>query len=742
MQPDSLKLTSQLVILKHLHAVAFRIEKTQGDKSGGRTYFMRGIQGEVCRPVWNRDYLYLLGLVQQIREYLQENCVPTVLSELYLLAVDIFSRYDNRRRMGVELLLLCLLSSPSQTSWTIPEKYQAKNFIIDMLVSCRYRFQKPNTATFWSKQSEALLISTFKHSTKLTRLVLSLCNDAILRAIAVHCRNLVELEIGVAEDVTEDGLLALAGRSAQQNDQGQQRHWDHAVYLQKDFGPSRDWYIKDAMMFTATCTVKRALPPSQCDGLIQTYPTFFGCTKIRKFRLFGEFIYPPLVIRSKFKKFMTGPQLESGLYALLLHWSHLRRFSVGVATPVLLSRLAALLGAGRRVLQLRQLALGKDEQLDLAELPEIASLCSNLKELTGLSIAVLNDRYLVDRPRMDEALCDFLKRFTKLRQLSGSIKLPCLNSFLAHAGEHLTILNLSAQVSSSYDLLVLRRYCVSLERLELNLCLDSTVDRAYPDSHAEHTQEFEGTFSCDSISASASSPAHLLNMDSPWHKWKPEVERWAWKRLRYLELSGRFNLRVAQILAAAATDLETLCLTNLPNEMVAGGMAFDDSWIQGILDANPLASLKELTLRMGSDHFVEEGFLTKTSLLILLNHALAHSPRLEKIVGEWTRIPDREISGYEEEYGIKGLRVNIRNAEPYREFQNMDDNDRFYGMNEGYWRHNGAVSLDPNQEEEEGDHENEEEGAAAEGGKELQRKFPRCWGYAYRPFKQDTEPRT
>ena len=32
------------------------------------------------------------------------------------------------------------------------------------------------------------------------------------------------------------------------------------------------------------------------------------------------------------------------------------------------------------------------------------------------------------------------------------------------------------------------RYCVSLERLELNLCLDSTVDRAYPDSHAEHTQ--------------------------------------------------------------------------------------------------------------------------------------------------------------------------------------------------------------------------------------------------------------
>ena len=52
--------------LRHLYLRLFRIEKTQGDKSGGRTYFMRGIQGEVCRPVWNRDYLYLLGLVQQV----------------------------------------------------------------------------------------------------------------------------------------------------------------------------------------------------------------------------------------------------------------------------------------------------------------------------------------------------------------------------------------------------------------------------------------------------------------------------------------------------------------------------------------------------------------------------------------------------------------------------------------------------------------------------------------------------
>ena len=36
---------------------------------------------------------------------------------------------------------------------------------------------------------QSLLISTFKHSNKLSRLVLSLCNDIILRAISVHCRS-------------------------------------------------------------------------------------------------------------------------------------------------------------------------------------------------------------------------------------------------------------------------------------------------------------------------------------------------------------------------------------------------------------------------------------------------------------------------------------------------------------------------------------------------------------------------
>ena len=41
---------------------------------------------------------------------------------------------------------------------------------------------------------------------------------------------------------------------------------------------------------------------------------------------------------------------------------------------------------------------------------------------------------------------------------------------------------------------------------------------------------------------------------------------------------------------------------------------------------------------MDSDHYVEEGFLTKTSLSHLLNHAVHNCPRLEKVVGEWTKV--------------------------------------------------------------------------------------------------------
>jgi hypothetical protein len=186
---------------------------------------------------------------------------------------------------------------------------------------------------------------------------------------------------------------------------------------------------------------------------------------------------------------------------------------------------------------------------------------------------------------------------------------------------------------------------------------------------------------------------------------------------------------------AHAEALESLAVTNWPNEMVAGGMAFDDSWLPAIIEANPLPNIREFTLRMDSDHYVEEGFLTKTSLSHLLNHAVQNCPRLEKVVGEWTKVPDREIAQLEEDCARKGLPVKVRNAEPYREFQSSEDNDRYYGMNEGYWRNLAVNPLNLPQ----GPQPAALQGAAAAGAtsEEIQFRHKRVWGYVYRPYKSE-----
>ena len=173
------------------------------------------------------------------------------------------------------------------------------------------------------------------------------------------------------------------------------------------------------------------------------------------------------------------------------------------------------------------------------------------------------------------------------------------------------------------------RYAIYLERLEGRFTVDTTMDR--PALH--HADDHQHLFN-DTLDPS-------INIDSSWAAWKGEVAKWPWRCLRHLELKGRINLRVLQLLVGSADLLQTLNVTNWPNEMVSGGMALDDTWLAGIVEANGLHNLKELTLRMESEHYVEEGFMTKTSLATFLNYAVDNCPKLEKIVGEWTKIPDR-----------------------------------------------------------------------------------------------------
>ena len=270
---------------------------------------------------------------------------------------------------------------------------------------------------------------------------------------------MAELEVQLAPDVTEEGLLAITGRSSKPTDQGFNAPWENALYLQKDFGASREWYIKDSMMFTPPCTAKRSLPPKQCDKLIKTYPTCFGCTKLRKFRLFGDLIFPPLVSRAKFNKYVDGPILEIGLYSVLLHLKQLQQFNVGF-TPLVVARMAVLLTPVELLetrLNLTELCLGWEEQLVIPELNALAMLCPNICELKGVSVGILSDSYRNDRHIVDEAVCDFVKKFSYLRKLSGNLKLACLNSYLAQPGQHLTYLNCSTLILDTFDLVVLRR---------------------------------------------------------------------------------------------------------------------------------------------------------------------------------------------------------------------------------------------------------------------------------------------
>ena len=74
---------------------------------------------------------------------------------------------------------------------------------------------------------------SLRQSSQLARLVLPLCNDLLLKAVSVYCRNLKELEITLALDATEEGLLALAGLSVMKTDQGFHKHWDSALYIHK-----------------------------------------------------------------------------------------------------------------------------------------------------------------------------------------------------------------------------------------------------------------------------------------------------------------------------------------------------------------------------------------------------------------------------------------------------------------------------------------------------------------------------
>ena len=264
-----------------------------------------------------------------------------------------------------------------------------------------------------------------------------------------------------------------------------------------------------------------------------------------------------MATRAKFNKYDSGPVIEAGLYGLLVNLSHLTSLTCGF-TPLVVARLRAVLCPAlfdRLNLGLHQLSLGWEESLEIEELEALAHLAPGLRELKGVSVGILDDQYRGQRHLQDGVMCNFLKRFSGLQRLSSNLKLTCLNSFLVVSGWSLSSLTCSTLVLSTRDLLVMRRHCVNLERLEGRFSVDNTVDRAEGDYHADHQEEYRELATLS------------VGIDSAWSEWRDEVARLPWQSLKYLDLNGRLSAKVMQILVGNADLLETVSITNWPNEV-------------------------------------------------------------------------------------------------------------------------------------------------------------------------------
>ena len=136
-QPDSLKLSATLCVLRHLHKVAEEIEAEYGDKSAESAFFHCGVQGKVTKHSAERDYDYFIAKAAEVREHLEDNLVQDQIAELASTALEIYNRCENRRRMGLEVVILSFLVNRRSSWLEIPEKYHSKTFVMDMLVSCR-----------------------------------------------------------------------------------------------------------------------------------------------------------------------------------------------------------------------------------------------------------------------------------------------------------------------------------------------------------------------------------------------------------------------------------------------------------------------------------------------------------------------------------------------------------------------------------------------------------------------------
>ena len=160
-----------------------------------------------------------------------------------------------------------------------------------------------------------------------------------------------------------------------------------------------------------------------------------------------------------------------------------------------------------------------------------------------------------------------------------------------------------------------------------------------------------------------------------------------------------------------------------------------------------LECLHQVLFLSAPDETVESGSFSDLGLQRLLGHCLDTDSKLRDITGEFTRIADLALKEREKDNAAKGMRglkvrenmqnditgesfstFQIRNAVPYRKFENPPDNDRHYSVNEGYRQQQAELAAQQLQQQQ----QPHRPPPPPQSGRNK-----RFQGYVFRPFDGD-----
>ena len=432
------------------------------------------------------------------------------------------------------------------------------------------------------------------------------------------------------------------------------------------------------------------------------------------------------------KRAVRGPVLEYGFYVLLVALEKLESLTMQ-GLPTLLARLSRIVGSKSAKTSLRRLRLDRD-LLFPDELAGLAQVCPEVIELSNVSrdicaeddffdFSLASLQHFPDR-HSSKSLCAFLKHFRSLQTFQGRVSLSCINSFMRYEsrGATLTSLHLTTDVFDTAELLHLRKYAPNLTRLKCKLMVAPNEDLGFAPHDFGHghelaTEEKATSKALRECSGPFSAELVQLLADSPM------------KGLKVVELEGQMTLMAVQLLVGNADALEELHVTCAP----LGGNAdtiLGDEWFEGVLRVNVLSQIKAVTLRTNNEQPVEAGAFTGAGLSLFLEHCLKHCAKFRDLVGEFTRVPDKTLEARRSAFEARGLRgLRVRNALPYRRFENPYDSERHYSINEGY-----RMLMQEQQHLLMQQQHRQQQQGEDKSGQGQQRAHKRFAGYVFRPY--------